>query len=119
MWIHQSNGLGFTNDLVEYILTNGRLIKWSFNATTATTSGFQWSPSPTADYNWARGIIYNVSVPATDGFANFAIGTNGGECDGNVIIGRSANTTTWPPKVALVCINCDDGTVRWRTVRQD
>jgi hypothetical protein len=119
MWIHQNNGLSVTNDLVEYILTGNRLIKWSFNMTTATTAGFNWGPSPTVDYNWPKGIVYNVSVPATPDFAAFAIGTNGGECDGNVIIGRAANTTLWPPSVALVCLRCSDGAELWRTIRQD
>ncbi len=45
--------------------------------------------------------------------ADYAFGTNGGECDGKWIIARSVNITTSPNTVYLAGIRASDGKIMW------
>ncbi|MCW4014132.1 MAG: PQQ-binding-like beta-propeller repeat protein, partial [Candidatus Bathyarchaeota archaeon] len=116
---------GITNDLYIYTLTAGNLTKWSFYETVKPTgSQTSWAPSKTTPYNGTKGIIYNVAIPRPQNAqgqylaADYSFGYNGGECDGNWIIGRSVNTTTAPPTVYLAGIRASDGEVMWETNHQ-
>ncbi|MCW3995593.1 MAG: PQQ-binding-like beta-propeller repeat protein [Candidatus Bathyarchaeota archaeon] len=116
---------GVTNDLNIYTLSGGNLTKWSFYETVKPTgTQTSWSPSRTTAYNGTAGIIYNVAIPRPQNSAgqflsgDYAFGTNGGECDGTWIIGRSVNTTTAPPTVYLTGIRCSDGKKMWETSHQ-
>lgn len=116
---------GTTNDLNIYTLSNGQLIKWSFYETVKPTgTQTSWAPSRTTPYNGSKGIVYNVTIPRPQNaqgqfLANhYSFGTNGGECDGEWIIGRSVNTTTAPATVYLVGIKASDGKVMWQTSHQ-
>jgi hypothetical protein len=116
---------GVTNDFNIYSFANGNLTKWSFYQTVKPTgTQTSWTPSRANSYNGTNGIIYNVAVPRphnqADQFlaADYNIGTNGGECDGNWIVARSVNTTTAPATVYLAGIRCSDGKVIWETNHQ-
>jgi hypothetical protein len=116
---------GITNDLYIYNLAGGNLTKWSFYETVKPAAGqINWAPSRTTPYNGTVGMIYNVAIPRPHNEAgqylsgDYTFGTNGGECDGTWIIGRSVNTTTSPPTVYLVGIRAADGEVMWETNHQ-
>jgi hypothetical protein len=106
-------GIGYTNDLTEYIIANNRLILWSFSKCVAPTSGSSWAPSQTVNYEWAKGIVYNVSLPKPANSASYAFGTGGGAVDGRMIVARSVNNTLWPPTLYLVGVRCSDGQILW------
>jgi hypothetical protein len=123
--ITNDTDVGVTNDLYIYTLSAGYLTKWSFyQAVKPTGSNTSWTPSRTVQYNGLAGYMYNVSVPRPQNSAgqylaaDYAFGTNGGECDGNWIIARSVNTTTAPNTVYLAGIRASDGKIIWQTSHQ-
>ena len=116
---------GVTNDFNIYSLAGGNLTKWSFYQTVKPTgTQTSWTPSRTTPYNGTNGIVYNVAIPRPQNAqgqflsADYSFGTNGGECDGKWIIGRSVNTTTAPATVYLVGIRASDGAIMWKTSHQ-
>ncbi len=118
--ITNDTDVGVTNDLNIYTLSAGYLTKWSFYQTVKPLgSNTSWSPSRTVPYNGLAGYVYNVSVPRPHNSAgqylsaDYAFGTNGGECDGKWIIARSVNITTSPNTVYLAGIRASDGKIMW------
>ncbi len=116
--MNNTAGAGMTSDMNIFYLTNGYLVDWSFFKTVAPTSGFSWAPSPTVNYNWAKGIVYNVSIPKPADANNYAISTSGGLTDGKIIVARTVNTTYWPPVLYLEGIRCTDGQILWTSRTQ-
>jgi len=108
-----------TNDLNMYYFSNNRLYKWSFFECTKPLAGFQWNPSTGGPYDWANGIVYNVSIPKPANANSYSIGNYGpSKVDGNIIVLRSTNSSLWPPTTYLIGIDCSDGHILWETTNQ-
>jgi outer membrane protein assembly factor BamB len=92
--------------LVYTINTNGNwMTLWNSSKATPIT-GFTFSPSLTATYNWADGIMWNVSIPAVSGQTICSFG------DG-VLITAAAFREADPPVRTVIGYDAKTGDNLW------
>ena len=101
-------------DLLAFILSNNRLIMWNSTQAVGPASpsgaGFlEWRPSSTAVYNWANGIMYNVSMPSPTSQSLYHLAYDDG-----VLVTYNDKLNTTEPLVELTGYDANTGTMLWQ-----
>ena len=102
-------------DLLAFVLSNNRLIMWNSSqavgAAAASGAGvLEWRPSSTTVYNWASGIMYNVSMPNPTSQTLYHLAYDDG-----VLVTYNDKLNTTEPLVELTGYDTSTGTMMWQT----